>query len=94
MRKLDTVIKKNESHRLKMQRDIIVVTPHDSIYNQYKIVKIYDICNFTFLQFYTGIDTAVQNNDNEILLHFKPVRLIFFLITLSSFLKFCYLLVT
>jgi len=29
------------------------------------------------LQFYTGIDTTVQNKDNEISLHFKPIRLIF-----------------
>jgi hypothetical protein len=39
MRKLDTVIHKNESHRLKMQRDLVVVIVYDSIYNQYKIVK-------------------------------------------------------
>jgi hypothetical protein len=31
---------------------------------------------FAILQFYTGIDTVVQNNDNEISLHFKPTRLI------------------
>jgi len=31
---------------------------------------IYDIFNFQFLQFYTGVDNTVQNNDNEILLHF------------------------
>jgi hypothetical protein len=30
-----------------------------------------------FLQFYTGIDTTVQNNDNEISLYFKPTRFIF-----------------
>jgi hypothetical protein len=35
------------------------------------------MCNFIFLQFYTGIDTTVQNNDNEISLHFKPIKLIF-----------------
>jgi len=39
LRKLDTVIHKNESYRLKMQRDLIVVILHGSIYNQYKIVK-------------------------------------------------------
>jgi hypothetical protein len=33
-------------------------------------------CNFTFLQFYTGIYTTVQNNNNEISLHFKPMRFI------------------
>jgi len=32
-RKLDTVIHKNESHRLKMQRDLVVVIPYGSIYN-------------------------------------------------------------
>jgi hypothetical protein len=32
---------------------------------------------FKFLQFYTGIDTTVQNNDNEILLYFKSTELIF-----------------
>ena len=63
MKKLDTVIHKNESHKLKIQRDLVVI--------------LYGICNFTFLQFYTGIDTTVQNNDNEISLHFKPMRLIF-----------------
>jgi hypothetical protein len=31
---------------------------------------------FIFLQFYTGIDTTVQTND-EISLYFKPMRLIF-----------------
>jgi len=39
VRKLDTVLHKNESHRLKMQRDLVVVILYDSIYNQYKIVK-------------------------------------------------------
>jgi len=39
MRELDTVIHKNESHRLKMQRDLVVVFLDGSIYNQYKIVK-------------------------------------------------------
>jgi len=35
---------------------------------------------FAILHFYNftlAIDTTVQNNDNEISLHFKPVRLIF-----------------
>jgi hypothetical protein len=35
---------------------------------------------FAILHFYNFkpvTDTAVQNNDNEISLHFKPVRLIF-----------------
>jgi len=39
MRNLDTVIHKNESHMLKMQRDLIVVIIYGSIYNQYKILK-------------------------------------------------------
>jgi len=39
LRKLDTVIHKNESRRLKMQRDFVVVILYGSIYNQYKIVK-------------------------------------------------------
>jgi len=39
VRKLVTVIHKNESHRLKMQRDLVVVILYGSIYNQYKIVK-------------------------------------------------------
>ena len=30
-----------------------------------------------FYNFILAIDTTVQNNDNEILLHFKPMRLIF-----------------
>jgi hypothetical protein len=30
-----------------------------------------------FLNFILVIDTTVQNNDNEISLHFKPIRLIF-----------------
>jgi hypothetical protein len=51
MRKLDTVIHKNESHRLEMQRDLVVVILYGSIYNQYKIVKIE---MFTFLQFYNN----------------------------------------
>jgi len=38
LRKLDTVIHKNESHRLKMQRDLVVIL-YGSIYNQYKTVK-------------------------------------------------------
>jgi len=37
--KLDTIIKKNESRSLKMQRDLVVLILYDSIYNQYKIVK-------------------------------------------------------
>jgi len=57
--KLDTVIHKSESHRLKMQRDLVVVILYSSIYNQYKIVN------------------TVQNNNNEISLHFKPMKLIF-----------------
>jgi len=32
---------------------------------------------FTFLQFYSGTDTAIQNNDSEMSLHYKPMRLIF-----------------
>jgi hypothetical protein len=48
--------------------------------NEDKIVPNTDNCMLSafivFLQFYTGIDTAVQNND-EILLHFRPMRLIF-----------------
>jgi len=39
LRKLDTVIHKNESHRQKMQRDLVVVILYGGIYNQYKIVK-------------------------------------------------------
>ena len=39
------------------------------------------------------IETTVQNNDNEISLHFKPMRLIF-MNSVSSFLRFCYLFVT
>jgi len=39
LNKLDTLIHKNESHRLKMQRDIVVVILYGSIHNQYKIVK-------------------------------------------------------
>jgi hypothetical protein len=39
LRKLDTVIHKNESHMLKMEGDFVVVILYDSIYNQYKIVK-------------------------------------------------------
>ena len=38
MMKLDTVIHKNESHRLEMQRDLVIL--YGSIYNKYKIVKI------------------------------------------------------
>jgi len=41
LRQLDTVIRKNESHRLKMQLNLVVVILYVSIYNQYKIVKIY-----------------------------------------------------
>jgi len=33
------VIHKNESHGLKMQRDLVVVILYGSIYSQYKIVK-------------------------------------------------------
>jgi phage gp45-like len=39
LRKLDTVIYKTESHRLKIQRDLVVVILYGSIYNQYKIAK-------------------------------------------------------
>jgi len=35
----DTVIHKNESDRLKMQRDLVVVILYGSICNQHKIVK-------------------------------------------------------
>jgi hypothetical protein len=49
---------------------------------QHKAVKttliIYDICKFLhFYNFILVVDTAVQNNDNEISLHFKPMRPIF-----------------
>jgi len=50
------------------------------------------ILYFIYLKFYTGINTNVQNN-NEISLQFKPMKLILW-ITVSSFLKFYYLLVT
>jgi len=36
------------------------------------IFAILYLCSFILV-----IDTTVQNNDNKILLHFKPVRLIF-----------------
>jgi len=35
LRKLDTVIHKNGSHRLKMQRDLVVAILYGSIYNQF-----------------------------------------------------------
>jgi len=41
LRKLDTVIHKNESHWLKMQRDFVVVILYDSIYNQCKKTGVY-----------------------------------------------------
>jgi hypothetical protein len=37
MRKLDTVIHKNESHRLKMQRDLVVVIVYGGIYTGIKL---------------------------------------------------------
>jgi len=40
MRKLDTVIHKNESHRVKMQRDLVVVILYGSNYNQFKIYSL------------------------------------------------------
>jgi hypothetical protein len=40
-------------------------------------VIIYNICNFVFLKFYTGVDTTLQNNDNYISLRFKLMRIIF-----------------
>ena len=61
-RKLDTVIYKNGFHRLKMQRDLVVVILYGSIYTTV---------------YYGSIDTTVQNNDNEISLHFKPIRNLF-----------------
>jgi len=39
MRKLDTVIYKPESHKIKMQRDLVVVILYDCIYKQYNTVK-------------------------------------------------------
>jgi len=33
LRKLDTVIHKNESHRLEMQRDLVFIILYDSVYN-------------------------------------------------------------
>jgi hypothetical protein len=50
-RKLDTVIHKTESHRFKMQREFIVVILYNSIYNQYKTVKMI----FAILHFYNFI---------------------------------------
>ena len=55
LRKLYTVIHKNESYRLEMKRDVVVIL-YGSIYTRKDI----------------GIDTTVQNNDNEISLHFNP----------------------
>jgi hypothetical protein len=79
LRKLNNVIHKNESRRLKMQRDLVVIL-HDSIYNKHKIVNICKFYIFTILHFYNftmAIDTTVQNSDNEISLHFKLVKLNF-----------------
>jgi hypothetical protein len=49
--------------------------------NEDKIVPSTDnfiiFAKITFLQFYTVTDTTVPNNDNEISLYFKPMRLIF-----------------
>jgi len=36
LRKLDTVIHKNEFHRLKMQRDLVVVILYDTGYRYYR----------------------------------------------------------
>ena len=63
----------------------IVFFGYGSIYNQYKIVLLYRItttrsrCRYSVRQynFILFIDTTVRNNDNEISLHFKPMRLIF-----------------
>jgi hypothetical protein len=64
-----------------MQRDLVVVILYDGIYNEYKIVRNSDnLWYLQFLHFYDFvqvIDTNVQNNDNEISLYFKPMRLIF-----------------
>jgi len=73
---LDTVIHKNESHGLKMQRDLVVVILYGSICKQYKTVKMI-LAILYFYNFMLVIDTTVQNNNNEISLHFKPMRLIF-----------------
>jgi hypothetical protein len=74
-----------------MQRDLVFFVLYGSIYASIKLWK-YKIGNikivpntdnfmiFAILYFYNFIlviDTTVQNNDNEILLHFKSVRLIF-----------------
>jgi len=55
LRKLDNLIHRNESHIIKMQRDLVVVTLYDSIYNQYKIVKckIANIINYQYWEQYT-----------------------------------------
>jgi len=61
-----------------MQRDLVVIL-YGSIYNQNKTVKMWCMI-FAILHFYNFIlfiDTTVQNNDNEISLYFKPMRLIF-----------------
>jgi hypothetical protein len=67
-----------------MQWDLIVVIlppyTHRRYINEDGIVPNTDnfmIFAILFLQFYTGIDTTVQKNDNKISLHFNPMRLIF-----------------
>jgi len=49
LRKVDTVIHKNESHRLKMQRDLVVVILYGSICDQCKVVKKRKIVNIVKL---------------------------------------------
>jgi len=62
-----------------------------------KIIPNTDNLIFAILHFYNFIlviDTTVQNNDNEISLHFKPMKLIFMNYSVKLPQKFYYLLVT
>jgi hypothetical protein len=62
VRKLDTVIHKNESHRLKK----LVPNTDNFIF-----------AGLYYYNFIPVIDTTVQSNDSENSLHFKPMGLIF-----------------
>jgi hypothetical protein len=60
-----TIIKSRR--KLEIYKDKIVPNT-----DNFMILAILHFCNFILV-----VDTAVQNTDNEISLHFKPMRLIF-----------------
>jgi hypothetical protein len=93
LRKLDTVIHKNESDSLKMQRDPVVVILYGIICNQYKHVKMYNCkyhkiisvgYNFVFIYISLSVGVWWRVGNTKLLKHENIIAFEFVLFQYTS----------